>query len=327
LLIDLRPIQKGIVNGVTISSINFIQDYIDSQKYNIILWSNQIKKSSYPKKWLLSKNVTHIQTRIPNKILNLVLSKTNLVKIDKLLKRKIDYYFCPDLRPFHFSKKVKTAIYIHDIAFKKYPEFYSFKSKLWYKLINPKLIYKKANLIYTNSSFSKKELVKNYGNKKIIIKPPYLAANWGTFKEIKINNKKPYILTISSLQPRKNLKNLIKGFNIFNKDNNFDLYIAGIKESNFPNTKLPKQKNIKFLGKINETKKKNLILNTKLLLYLPIYEGFGLPILEAITLNTEVLANNLIVFHESFLNQQKHINYCDASDPNKIAKKIKEILA
>jgi len=218
------------------------------------------------------------------------------------------------------SPKVKTHLYIHDIAFEKHPSFYSLKSRLWYKLIRPKKIYQKATQILTNSEFSKKELLKNYGPQEIQINKPHLKQNWTKFTQ----NKSKYLLTISGLQPRKNLINLIKGVKLFNQSypNPYKLLIIGEKETNFAKENYPTDPNIKFLGQVNENTKKNLIQNSEGVLYLSLYEGFGLPILEALTLKKEVLANNIPVFHELY---KEHIHYCQASDPNNIATKIKEV--
>jgi glycosyltransferase involved in cell wall biosynthesis len=324
LIIDLRPIQSGKINGVTTSAKNWIKDIIiqTENHANIVFWTTGLSKPTIPKDWLNHKHTKHQHSKIPNKILNLILSQTGFLKIDKLLKIKAHSYFCPDLRPFKVSKNCKSYIYIHDIAFIKFKRFYSNKSKLWYKLIKPKNIYQKANHILTNSKFSKSELIKQFGHKNITVVHPYLDSN---FK--KENSKKPinksYFIAVSTLQPRKNLNRLISSFNQFNQQGKHHLIVIGSTENTFKKVRQPKNRNIHFLGYVKESMKKKFIQHAVGLIHIPLYEGFSLPILESLTLGTPVLASNIPPHHEIYTEQ---INYCVSSNCDQISAQIPKLL-
>lgn len=313
LIIDLRPIQNNNYNGVTISSKNWIEAILESKKFKVILWSNSIKKYTPPKSWLESS--IHIHTKIPNKLLSLTHSLTPWLKIDKLTKTKTDKYFCPDLRPFNLSKKIQSFVYIHDMAFVKRKKDFSLKTRLWYKLINPKKIYNKASTVITNSKFSKTEILSELGKHNIKIIEPFLSKDWYTHK----NNSKAlkYFVTVSTLNKRKNLERTINGFLKFNKTQKkkYKLYIVGKHEDIFKKIQLSKNKYIKFTGQISEQGKINLIKNSSGLAYLSLYEGFGLPILETIKLCRPVLVSESSPFTQLYKNNGV---YCDPYDDKSI---------
>lgn len=324
IIVDLRPIQSGKINGVTISSTNWIQDLIEQtqNKAKILLWTNGLKSPHFPQNWLNHKHLSHKHTKIPNKILNPILARTKLIKIDKLLNTKASKYFCPDLRPFHLSSKIKSYIYIHDIAFIKYKHFYSLKSKIWYWLIQPKKIYQKASRVLTNSKFSKNEIIKELGAHKVKVIHPYLSKNWSRFKKTKNKINKPYFITIATLQPRKNLNNLIQAFELFNINKKYKLVIVGVGDKAFKKTENLSKSDIKFVGQATENQKKNLIHNSKGLVHIPIYEGFSLPILEALQLNKPVLASNIPPHKEIYI---KQIIYCMSTNLHDISANLAKL--
>ena len=325
LIIDLRPIQSGQINGVTTSAKNWITDIIKNteHKADLILWTTGFKKPQIPKNWLKKNHVKHQHTKLPNKFLNLILSRTSLIKIDTLLKTKAHSYFCPDLRPFRLSKDCKSYMYIHDIAFIKFSKFYSFKSKLWYKLINARKIYQRANVVLTNSEFSKSELIKQFGNQEIIVIHPYLKQNYKTKQKTASPLKQPYFIAISTLQPRKNISRLIKSFTKFNQDRKHNLVIIGSTENTFKKIRQPKNRNIHFLGYVKESLKKKFIQHAEGLIHIPLYEGYSLPILESLTLGTPVHASNIPPHREIYTEQ---INYCVSSNCDQISAEIPKLL-
>ncbi|MGL5830644.1 MAG: glycosyltransferase family 4 protein, partial [Candidatus Altimarinota bacterium] len=252
-------------------------------------------------------NSTPIQTNFPNKFFNLALSFSSLFKIDQLIEKKLqrkikfDAFFMPDLRPFQISKNLPSITTIHDIAFLHFPRFYSFKSRLWYALIRAKNLIRKNTHIISVSNFTKQDLIKTLHlleNKITTIYPGLPALTTANnYSEIKKLYQLPekYFLTLSTLEPRKNLQRIIQAFQKFSQNHpDYQLIIAGNSNPEiFQSENFSKTPQIHFIGFVPEEHKYQLIKNSQLLIYASLFEGFGFPILEAQACQTRVLTSNL----------------------------------
>ncbi|MFT8316565.1 MAG: glycosyltransferase family 1 protein, partial [Clostridium sp.] len=108
---------------------------------------------------------------------------------------------------------------------------------------------------------------------------------------------KEYILTVSTISPRKNIDGLIKAFNMIKNKVNCNLIIAGkngwMYEDIFKLVETLDLKNkIFFTGSINDDELKFLYKNSKLFVYPSLYEGFGLPPLEAMSYGIPCIVSN-----------------------------------
>ena len=92
-------------------------------------------------------------------------------------KDKIGLFFSPSyILPLRISKKVKTAVAIHDISYEAHPEWYSWQNRILLRWISKKSA-KKADIIFTCSEFSKNEILKYYRIAADKIKVIHLAAD------------------------------------------------------------------------------------------------------------------------------------------------------
>jgi len=154
-----------------------------------------------------------------------------------------------------------------------------------------------ADLILTDAHSTKKDLVE-YGIDEKKIKVIHLAAA-SIFKpqtnKTKLNQTKanygltrPYILSAATNEPRKNLKKLIKAYQALKLK--VDLVIVG----KFGwGDKLTQQKRIKILGFVPDKDLADLYSGAKALAYPSLYEGFGLPVLEALSCGCPVITSNI----------------------------------
>lgn len=308
LIIDLRPIQSFKYNGVTVAGKNWIESIIKKSKQDqpIILWTNHKYDIQLPKNWLTKKNIQHIHTKHSN--LKLLVQWYFKIgpSISKILNNTAQYiYFCPDIRSAkHSHLCLKNTVFFHDIAFKKHSKTLSLKSKIWFHLNNPLNLYKTAHQIITNSKFSKTELLNQFGNTKNPIRIIHPSVPQ-TLPAKKIKTPENYYLTISTLQKRKQLKELIKLFQ--NKPEN--LVIIGQAYNTFAKLKLKKQPNIHILQNINHAQKHYLIQNSIATIYPSKYEGFGIPILESIRLRKPCYTHIIEPYKSLFKNQITNIQY------------------
>lgn len=200
----------------------------------------------------------------------------------------------------------KVVITVHDIAFKTLTDVFTWKTKLW-KNFSTRLSLKKANKIIAISEYTKKEIVKYYGIKydqKIDV--IYNGFNNFSNEKIDLENVRDdifrlkdnkYILTVSTISPRKNIDGLIKAYNELECKKDYKLVIAGAYGWLYEDViklvdNLKLKDNVIFTGKINDHELKYLYKNCDLFTYLSFYEGFGLPPLEAMSYGKTCIVSN-----------------------------------
>lgn len=228
------------------------------------------------------------------------------------------------LGPIFYKRHIAT---IHDIAFLVNPAWYKKKYYVFYKFMTAPLA-RNAYGIITVSNFSKHELIEQYHLPDDKIRVIYNAVS----SDFTANNKTsggkdntPYILAVSSMDPRKNFPRLISAFVKMN-DNSRKLYIIGGVSPSFNNIEMPdySKEHIKFLGYVSNEKLVEYYRNADLFVYPSLYEGFGIPPIEALSQNCPVLVSDIDVFHEVCDNAAF---YCNPYSVDSICESMKYILS
>lgn len=261
-------------------------------------------------------------------------------------KEKIDMFFSPSHYAPRFSP-CPTVISIMDLWHHRHPE--QFAKKDLYQLINwERYSVKKSSRIVTISEFSKSEIIKiyNYPEERITVAYPgyrkFQIPNSSAHdksqtnskiqkikKKFKINNE--YILYLGTLQPKKNLLGLIEAFKILTlqlPNTNYSLVISG-KKGWLYNEIFEKVKELKLEDKIiftdfiGESEKPYLILGAKCFILPSFYEGFGIPVLEAMSLGVPVAISNTSSLPEV---GGKAAFYFDPQKPQEIAETILRVV-
>ncbi|PRR76510.1 glycosyltransferase family 4 protein [Clostridium thermopalmarium] len=241
----------------------------------------------------------------------------------------------PDTMAPIFSKN-KVVITIHDLAFKTLKNEFTFKTRLWKNFITD-LSVKKADKIIAITNFTKSEIEKYYPYAKN--KTTVIYNGFNDFSQEPINEKKlrngfneiisnPYILTVSTISPRKNIDGLIKAFNLLKEQIPHNLIIAGKNGWNYEYVfrlvdELKLNDRVWFTGAVTDDELKLLYKNASLFVYPSYYEGFGLPPLEAMACGCPT-----IVLNESSLPEVvgKGALLVYSSDEDELSKKIKFLL-
>jgi len=217
----------------------------------------------------------------------------------RLFKKDIDVFFSPA----HYGPRFCPAplvVTIHDLSYIYYPN--EFLKKDLYQLKNwTNYTVKAAKKIIAVSNSTKNDLIKIYKVPPQKIEVIYNGFN--QYKGIKASSlrerklQKPYILYIGTLQPRKNLINLIRAFYKFNQIYpQFELIIAGKKgwlyQKIFEEVEnLGIEDKVFFTDYVTDYQLVYLYQNAFCLVIPSFYEGFGLPVLEAMSFNCPVLAS------------------------------------
>jgi glycosyltransferase involved in cell wall biosynthesis len=224
--------------------------------------------------------------------------------------------------PIFYSNKVVT---IHDVAFERFPKSFSWQFRYAYQLAIPKIVNSSKRLL-TDSQFSRDEISELYKLDKNKIEIVHCAAS-GVFRIGDVQLSEKYILAVSSLNYQKNFHALIQAFNLL-KDTDAKLYLVGAINKNFADHKLIKDiesnPNIQFLGRVEDDELVKLYSNAQCFVYPSLYEGFGIPPLEAQACGCPVIASNAASLPEVCGDS---VVYCDPYRVDDIADKIKRVLS
>lgn len=225
-----------------------------------------------------------------------------------LLLRKIkpDVFISPDgLLP----KKLDfpTIPIIHDLNFLAFPEFLP-KPVFDFYSANFKHGAKEADHIITVSEFSKRDIVErlHVPDEKISVTHNAVDKSFNPFSETEKKafltantNGKPYFLYVGAVNPRKNLERTLLAFDAFASASvtPIDLYLAGAEmyQSDRVKTVLQNLKNkhrVHLLGWLSDTALRKWLAGANGFIYTSLYEGFGIPILEAFASGVPVLTAN-----------------------------------
>ncbi|GIW64802.1 MAG: glycosyl transferase family 1 [Patescibacteria group bacterium] len=213
--------------------------------------------------------------------------------------KEIDVLFSPA----HYIPRflnIPSVVTIHDLSYLYYPQ--DFLKKDLYQLKNwTEYSLKKAKKIIAVSKTTKKDIIKNYSIPEEKITVIYNGFEKNIKYQIKdVKNKKiknPYILYVGTLQPRKNIETLIKAFEKFKHFYpEFKLTIAGKKgwlyEKIFELVKdLGLENDIYFTDYVTDIQLIFLYKNAFCFVLPSFYEGFGIPILEAMSYSCPVIAS------------------------------------
>ncbi|AEK19265.1 group 1 glycosyl transferase [Methanococcus maripaludis X1] len=243
------------------------------------------------------------------------------------------YHFAP----FIFLKKFKKIITVYDISPILYPKTHKYSRVIMHKYFFP-IILKSSDKIISISENTKRDIMDHFKIPEDKIKVIPLASN-KNFKKLdendilkiksKYNFEYPFILYVGTLEPRKNIPNLLKAFySIKKQEITHKLVIAGGKGWKYQEIfktikKLNLQNDVIFTGYVPDEDLPGLYNAADLFVYPSLYEGFGLPPLEAMQCGTPVITSNTSSLPEVVGDAGIMINPYDVDE---LANKMYEVL-
>ena len=224
-----------------------------------------------------------------------------------LKKIKPAVFFSPD-GYCSLKTKVPTVLTIHDLAFEHYPEDVNKLVAKYYSYFTPRYV-KKAQRIVTVSNFSKTDIQKQYQVEPSKIDVVYNAGQ-NTFKPIsepektKVLNRytdgHPYFLFIGALHPRKNIKRLLEAFEKFKLKSNAPHKLILVGRKGWGTTEMEKafqgmqfKSDVIMTGRLSSLELSGVLASAFAFMYVPYFEGFGIPIVEAQSCGVPVITSNV----------------------------------
>ncbi len=219
----------------------------------------------------------------------------------------------PDIiiQPFGFcslTTNIPQLLVVHDVAFLHYPKQIPAHHLLYYKFFTKSFL-QKATRIATVSEFSKNDIIKKYPAVSHKIDLVYSAAkdffiplNTSFRHQIKIQYAEgnEYFLFVGGIHPRKNLMNVLKAFSLFKKwqRSNMKLLVAGRLAWQYSDI-IEKLKTYKhktdviLLGYVEEEELAKIMASAYGLVFASLFEGFGVPIIEAMQCGIPVITSSV----------------------------------
>ncbi|MCL4803356.1 MAG: glycosyltransferase family 4 protein [Anaerolineae bacterium] len=225
----------------------------------------------------------------------------------ELIRHRLDVFHSPDFIPpkFGASRKVIT---VHDLTFMFYPQFLTAESRRYY-YGQIEWAVADADHIIADSEATRDDIITHLGVTKSKITPIHLAANpvyEAVYTQEEINRTivkfglpKGFILAVGTLEPRKNLVNLLRAYERLHRDYSVivPLVLVGGKGWFYDQifntiSELSLENHVIHLGRVGDETLAHLYHAAGVLAFPSYYEGFGLPPLEAMHCGCPIIASN-----------------------------------
>lgn len=252
--------------------------------------------------------------------------------------KKNDLIFSPNyITPLFGYKKITT---IHDIQYLHFPQFFSWKKRLWL-FFSHYITLKLSHRIICISDYVKNDIINFFGekykNKLIVIHNPIDFKRFFNDTNIFQNSlNKKFILSVAAHYPHKNLITLVKAFNLFCESNNeYNLILTGQIAKNLVGGNLDyfheleqeiiKNEQIILTGFVDDYYLGHLYTHCTLFVFPSRFEGFGMPPVEAMGFGKPVITTKMGSLEEVTMGEAIYVN--DPLDIKELCEKIDHVIS
>ncbi len=319
--------------GVQRAAFNLLNSLINSDSENeYIIFTGRTRAGL--EEWN-QPNVTIVESHLRKveSFRNHIWEQFTLPRLAK--KYKVDILHSPaNIAPLIY--RGKSIINLHDLCFVVNPQWYSFSFRTLYNFIIPRLA-RRATRVITNSNNSRNDLLQFFNLPAEKVSLVYWAVD-DKFLEQKVVAPTPsdalglhddYILYVGSLEPRKNIGSLVEAFEQLRRENpalKTKLILIGGESPLFAEVRLRLRdfkEDVIFKGFVDDSQLRNFYRHAKVVAYPSLYEGFGLPPLEAMASGVPVVTSYTSSIPEVVADAAITV---DPRDSNALSQALKEVL-
>ncbi|MDQ4019325.1 MAG: glycosyltransferase family 4 protein [Actinomycetota bacterium] len=232
-------------------------------------------------------------------------------------RKRVAVLHCPTFRgPLRAS--VPLVVTVHDLAVLRHPEAFNRWTRAYSRAVVP-LVVRAARRVIAVSRFTASELhtVLGVPAERIVVIPHGTGPPFEPAGAAEDGN---YVLCVGTLEPRKNLARLVEAFARAKLDG-FELRIVG--SAGWGNVRVTGE-HVRWLGAVPDDELARLYRGARCVAYVSLYEGFGLPVLEALACSAPVVAANIPPLREVAGDAAV---YVDPLDPDAIARGLREAVS
>lgn len=289
------------------------------QKKILLDFINKMKK--------INRNIEYKVITMPQTLADILWNKLHILPIENLIG-KVDLFHASDWVEPPVKKALKVTT-IHDLLVFKYPSYFT-QEIIDTQKRRISWVLTESDMVIVDSHTTKKDLIElfDFPQEKIRVVYPGISSDFKkqteeNMKEVreKFNLKKPYILSVGTREPRKNVDKTIEAFDKIKDSINYDLIIVG--KLGWGPDKRSADNRVKLLGYVDDRYLPSLYSAASCFVYPSLYEGFGFPILEAMACGCSVVTSKGGSLSEV---GGKYAQYVDPLDSKSIASGIKKII-
>ncbi len=233
-----------------------------------------------------------------------------------LLKESIDVFHTQYILPIFIPKRTRVIVHIHDVSFCALPWFIGWKDRVLLRFFIPRSL-KRADTVIVPSRFTQDEIGRYFSgvrSEKIVVVPNacsdefYREVSENEVSEVRKRYRLPerYIVVVGTLQPRKNLPFLIRAFaELRKRDPSIELVLVGNRMAHHFDrnidqviAELDLGQHVIFPGFVAQRDLPAVIRGAFIYAFPSLYEGFGIPLLEAMSQNVPIVASDIPCLRE-----------------------------
>jgi len=318
--IDLRMLNCSGIGTYLKNTVPKIIKLMPHLNFSLLVRTEDLKKNN----WFKDHNVTTIPYDAA------IYSISEQIKTIRKIPKDSSLFWSPHYN-FPFLYKGKLLVTIHDLFHVALPHLVGGFHKRLYAKYMFKAVLNKANTIITNSDFTKSEFLRLIGSPKYPIITTYLGVDeeWRNVKKNPSPYSWPFLLFVGNVKPHKNLKTLIKAFEIIKDRIPHHLIIVGKKDGFITKDKKILHytrgidTRISFTGHINDALLKQYFSHADLFVFPSYYEGFGLPPLEAMAIGCPSIVSQIPSLIEVC---GEAVHYFNSNDAQNLAEKMLNLI-
>ena len=229
-------------------------------------------------------------------------------------------YFTPPLVPRRFGR---TVTVIHDFLYRHFPQYAKPRKRLWLRFAH-RLTFRNADAVVVLSDFVRQDAIRVYGERarrKLVVIPNPISWDRLEDSDTRPPSGRPYILTVAAHYPHKNLETLLSAFALVrSRLADVDLVIAGQRRSQLLGTlagggdleqqveRLGLSESVRFTGHVGDRELAALYRHAALFAFPSLFEGFGMPPVEALGLGLPTLTTRCASLPEVTLGKASYVD-------------------
>jgi glycosyltransferase involved in cell wall biosynthesis len=294
--VDIRSLLDGRRSGIERYTTSLIAGFLRvAPQHEYHLFYNSVRVAHVHE----SHPALHLHAfHYPNKVFNAVQWATARPRWNQLVEA--DVFFMPSFRLLPVAPEVPVVTTVHDLSYEHFPEFFSWRRRLWHRAMRPRTALTNSDHLIAVSQATARDLMDTYHIPPQRISVVYsgidMPAAISDGRQVSQRYRLPeaFILFTATLEPRKNVPSVIRAFSAIAHQIPHHLVIAGLpgwltREITRETARSRWQERIHFPGFIAEEDLPAVYAAATLFVYPSFYEGFGFPPLEALIAGTPVI--------------------------------------
>jgi glycosyltransferase involved in cell wall biosynthesis len=306
ILVDVRQLLQANQSGVGEYTVQLLRAlFRQDRKHEYVLLSSGMRQPVLRPELIDAPNVQHVHVRTANKILNLSIAAARQPRLNRLVSVPIDLVFLPNLGFSAIPNDLPYVLTVHDLSWKFFPQFFSRKQRLWHRAVRPDALIKNAACVITPSDATRRDVQRGYQKPDSFVRtvphgidPAFSAHPQARDHGVRSRYKFPrrFALFVGTLEPRKNIVAILEGMKTYRAQSRDDLHLVLVGGWGWNTRELKKVMKgltwIHHLGYVAAEDRPALYRAAQVFVWPSIWEGFGLPVLEAMASGVPVITSS-----------------------------------